>query len=196
MIAERGSKVKNARSAVVRIIVMMVLVIVERDGVFGGAWVRSLGLPMIVVLMIVVRVLAIVVVRWLGARRRMIMVLIFRIMAMPVPIDLGVAVMRVHRTALLLRVVVVWEVDDRVTDVNVIGAMEGMVKRRRYDGAVTIDKDRPGPRRKRAKTPPHHASQYESRAELDGLSVGTHARGPAKAWAGRYDRVYPRFATP
>jgi hypothetical protein len=39
------------------------------------------------------------------------------------------------------------QVDDRVADVDVIVAMEGVVKRRRYDDAATIKKDRSGSHR-------------------------------------------------
>ncbi len=172
VVAERCAKVKNARSAVVRIVVMVVLVMVRIDAVFGVAVMRSLGLFVFVILI----VFASVIVRWLGARRMMVMVLIVRVRVMRVLLNLGAA-MRMNRIALLLRVVVLREVNDRVADVDVIGAMEGMVERRRDDGAVTIDKDRPGSRRKRAKKPPHLASEYEFRAGLDGLPVGTHAPG-------------------
>lgn len=118
----------------------------------------------------------IVIVRGLGARFMMIMVFIVRVGVMFVFTDLALAVVRMNRTAPLRRMAVLREVHDRVADVNVIRVMEDMVKRRRDDGAVTVDKDRPCLRRKRVETPPHAASEYEFRAEPDGSFVGTPSR--------------------
>jgi hypothetical protein len=42
----------------------------------------------------------------------------------------------------LVGAIMLRQVDDRVADVDVIVAMEGVVQRRRYDGAATIKKDR------------------------------------------------------
>jgi hypothetical protein len=42
----------------------------------------------------------------------------------------------------LVGAIMLRQVDDRIADVYVIVAMEGVVQRRRYDGAATIKKDR------------------------------------------------------
>ena len=76
----------------------------------------------------------------------------------PVLLNLGVSRLRLNCTVPLLGAVMLGQVDDRVADVDVIGAMEDMVKRRRDDEASTIGKDRIGSCRRRAKPPPHLAS--------------------------------------
>jgi hypothetical protein len=102
VVAERSTKVPDARSAVIGVVVMVMVMV----------------MVVVVVIMIIVPI--------------NVVLMLLSLSGLGMPMNCFV----------LLGAIILREVDDRVADVYVIVAMEGVVQRRRYDGAATIKKDR------------------------------------------------------